>query len=321
MSDLAQTSALLTTLADPIRLRIVSMLAKHELSVAEVQEVLELAQSRVSTHLALLREHGLVSARREGRLSYYAAAPSAMEEGVRTVWAALSLRLDDELFATDEKRVAALIKKRQATSSWPERVAGEMERHYSPGRTWEATCKALLGLSSLGDVLDVGAGDGALSSLLLPHASSITLLDVSERMIAAARTRLSGRDNAHFQVGDACAMPFEAERFDIVLLFNLVTCVAHPQKTVREAARVLRPGGRIVLVTLLAHTHLDVTSRFGHIRAGFSTGDVKKLFKLAELDVLRCEVTSRETREPHLEVITAAAQKPPQATQARGKRP
>jgi ArsR family transcriptional regulator len=139
-----------------------------------------------------------------------------------------------------------------------------MERHYSPGRTWDATARGLLGIARFGDVLDVGGGDGAVAELYLSRSRSVTLLDRSERMLEAARARLSERPNVRFALGDMHALPFADESFDEVLLLNVLSYSEEPVRVIAEAARVLRPAGRLAVVTLSEHEHEDVTAAYGH---------------------------------------------------------
>lgn len=309
-TTLATASELLSALADPVRLRLVAVLARHELSVAEVQETLDLAQSRASTHLASLRDAGLVRARREGRSALYATDLEAMPASARSLWEALSGTLDDQLLSSDARRAESIVKRRSGGTAWTDTVAGEMERHYSPGRTWEAAARGLLGLTRHGDVLDVGSGDGTLAALLAPVSRSVTLLDASPRMVEAARRRLEGVTSAEVALGDAHVLPFSDASFDVVMLFNLLASLEDPTRALSEAARVLRVGGRVAIVTLARHEHLETTARYGHRRPGFRAPELASLLRGAGLEVELCEITSRERREPHFDVLTAFAQKP-----------
>lgn len=309
-ASIADASELLSALADPVRLRLVALLARHELSVAEVQEALDLAQSRASTHLALLRDAGLVRARREGRSALYAADLEAMPGAARSLWEALSAALDDQLLASDARRAEALVRRRSGAGAWTDTVAGEMERHYSPGRTWEAAARGLLGLTRHGDVLDVGSGDGTLAALLAPVSRSVTLIDASPRMVEAARRRLESTPSVEVALGDAHSLPFGDASFDVVMLFNVLASVEDPTRVLEEAARVLRPGGRVAVVTLSRHEHGELTARYGHRRPGFRPAELASLLRAAGLDVETCEVSSRERREPHFDVLTAFAHKP-----------
>ena len=139
-ATLADTSSLLSLFAEPTRVRLFALLAKEELSVAELTQVTELAQSRVSTHLGKLREAGVISDRRQGASTFYRAS-HAMPEAARAVWALLEGKLDDRVLDTDRERCQALIDAREA--AWPEAVAGQMERHYSPSRISPSSPRAV----------------------------------------------------------------------------------------------------------------------------------------------------------------------------------
>lgn len=303
-TTLVHCSSLLSLLADPTRVRLMSLLAREELSVAELTRVTGLAQSRVSTHLGKLREAGLVSLRKDGASTFYRQS-SAMPEQARAVWAVVEQHLDDSVLSADRERCDALIRARE--QAWPDTVAGQMERHYSPGRTWEATARGLLGLMRLGDVLDAGSGDGTLAALIAPRARSVTCLDRSEKVLDAARRRLRGRANVSFAQADLLALPFDARSFDQVMLFNVLTYTMDPQRALDEAARVLRPDGLLAVVTLRAHAHANVTAGYGHANAGFEVEELHRMLERAGLEVTTCAVTSRERRKPYFEVLTAFA--------------
>jgi ArsR family transcriptional regulator len=185
-----------------------------------------------------------------------------------------------------------------------------MERHYSPGRTWEATARGLLGLIRLGDVLDAGSGDGTIAQMIAPRARSVRCLDRSERLIGAAKERLARTKNVSFTVGDVERMPFDARAFDAVLLFNVLTHAKDPARAIAEAARVLRPGGLLAVITLAAHRHENATAAYGEVHAGFTPDKVRGMLRRAGFAVEHCEIVSREKRAPHFEVVTAFAHLP-----------
>jgi ArsR family transcriptional regulator len=309
MADLGATSNLLGLLAEPSRVRLLALLADNELTVNELTSITELGQSRVSTHLGKLREAGLVRDHRVGGSTFYRLANGEMPADARKLWGLVAEELDDQRLAADRRRCAAVLKARRAAARWPESVAGEMERHYSPGRTWEALAGGLIGLVKLGDVLDAGAGDGALARLLAPRTHTITCIDVSEKLVEAARVRLAGFANARVDVADLHALPFTDACFDQVLLLNVLPYLRTPARALGEAARVLRPGGRLALVTLAEHRHPEITAGYGHVHAGFAPAAVRRMLQKAGLAVESCEVTSRERRAPYFQVITAFADK------------
>ena len=268
MASLEETVGLLALLGDPNRVRLMALLAEEELAVSELMTITELGQSRVSTHLGRLREAGLLRDRRAGNSTFYAMAESIPEPAQR-LWSTLLGELDDGVLDADRTRARALREAREKSVSWPDAIAGEMERHYSPGRTWEATARGLLAFVKLGDVLDVGSGDGAVAQLLAPRARSIHCVDRSERVVEAARARLSGLDHVDTRVGDMHALPFVDAVFDQVLHLNTLTYSENPRLALREAARVLRPNGTLAVVTLAEHRQTEVTSAYGHCQAGF----------------------------------------------------
>jgi SAM-dependent methyltransferase len=310
MTNLEEARDLLHLFGDPTRVRLVALLSQRALTVAELTAITGLAQSRISTHLGKLREEGVLRDRRSGASTVYALNDGAMPAEARSIWALLETRLADPILEADRTRAEALVRARESAAGWPDALAGEMERHYSPGRTWEATARAFVGLMSLGDVLDAGAGDGTLAQLVAPRARSLTCLDRSERMLAAARRRLADQAHARFVRGDVHALPVPDRSFDHVLLFNVLADAERPARVVGEAARVLRPGGSLVLVTLAPHGHAEVTAAYGHVHAGFEPATLRAMLRRAGLEVDRCEVTSRERREPHFQVVTAFARRP-----------
>jgi len=309
MSSLADTVDLLHLFGDPTRVRLVALLARQALTVAELTAVTDLAQSRVSTHLGKLKEAGILRDRRQGASTLYAVNDGAMPAEARKVWTLLEGELDDAVLRDDAERCDAVLRARDGGAGWPDAVAGQMERHYSPGRTWEATARGFVGLVHLGDVLDGGAGDGTMAELLAPRARSVTCLDRSPRMVSAGRSRLRGLTNVRWLRGELEAMPARDASFDQVLLFNVLTHSASPARVLAETARTLRPGGELTLVTLDAHQHGEVTAGYGHVRAGFKPAALQKLLTGAGLEVERCEVTSRERRQPSFQVVTAFARK------------
>ena len=309
MLALDSTVGWLHLFGDPTRVRLLNLVAQEELTVAELTTITELQQPRVSTHLGKLREAGLVRDRKVGASTYYSVNEETMPPAARALWKLLRSQIQDDVIDSDKKRMQQLIRARDKAQSWPDAVAGQMERYYSPGRTWEATARGLIGLLKLGDVLDAGSGDGAIAQLLAPRAKSVTCLDRSERVMAAARQRLGRERNVRFTVGDLHELGFGEAEFDHVLLFNVLTYAHTPQKVIAEAARVLRPRGDLIVVTLEAHQQDDVVAAYQHVNNGFNVPALKKMLQKAGLTVESCAVSSREKREPHFQVITAVAHK------------
>ncbi len=309
MTDLASTSDLLKLFGDPTRLRLLTLVAREELTVAELVNVTRLPQSRVSTHLGRLKEAGLVRDRRAGASCFYSLNRGSMPPAAQRVWSLLQETARDPLLEEDRKRLRQTA--RAGAASWADSVAGQMERHYSPGRTWEAATRGLLGLARLGDVLDIASGDGALAELVVQRARSITCLDCSRRVIAAAQRRLAHVPSVHFRLGDMHALPFRDGSFDQVFFANALSYAQEPERAVSEAARVLRPGGSLAAIALKAHRHVAVAEAYNHVQLGFEPSALRELFEGTGFEVSFCEITSREKRPPHFEVVTLYAERQP----------
>ncbi len=307
--DLAATSALLRLLSDPTRVRLLALLEREELTVAELSAVLRLAQPRVSTHLAKLKEADLVRDRRAGVSSYYR-YNGELDTKEGALLRALKDNVDDAILRDDERRLPALLAKRARAEGWADTVAGDMERHYSPGRTWEALARGMTQLVETGDVLDIASGDGVLAELLASRARSIVCVDASERVVAAARQRLKAFGNVQVRVGDMHALDVAAPRFDLVLLMHALTYSERPAAVIAEAARVLRPGGRLLAATLARHAHRTAVEPFEHRNLGFTPDELREFARKAGLDVIACERLTRERRAPHFEVLSLLARKP-----------
>jgi ArsR family transcriptional regulator len=308
--------AALHLFGDATRVRLMCLVEHAELTVAELTAITNLQQPRVSTHLGKLREAGLLRDRRQGASTFYAVDEAAFTAPMRAVWGALRGEIKDEVLEADRRRCDSLVRAREREVSWPDAVAGQMERHYSPGRTWEATARALLGLMHLGDVLDGGSGDGAIAQLPAERSRSVTCLDRSERLMTAARERLARVRNVRFQVGDLESLPLADASFDQVLLFNVLTNLESPEAAIAEAARVLRPGGELVVVTLEEHSHAEVTAAYHHVNRGFQAATLRKMARRVGLEVSVCEVQTRERRAPYFQVINLFASRPVRAGRA-----
>ena len=313
--SLNESMALLRVLADPSRVRLLCALEHEELTVAELQEVLDMPQSRVSTHLGRLREAGLALDRVDGPHRYYRLADGGMPAAARIAWQAVRQPLEgDAQLERDRQRRESVVVARGAGASWVDRVAGSLDRHYSPGRTWESLARGLVLACELGDVVDLGAGDGAIAELLAPAARSIIGVDLSERMVQAGQRRLKKAQLSHVRLllGDMHAPPLDDESCDFVLLQQSLQYAADPPRVFRQAARVLRPAGRLLIVTLAAHGHDEVRNEYGHVHLGFRPQQLRGWARSSGLDVVHLEPAGRERRPPQFEALTLLAQKPTQ---------
>lgn len=302
--DLEAWSTRLKVFADATRVRLLALLAGEELTVAELSSITQLAQPRVSTHLAKLKEAGLVRDRRAGVSAYYRFDEANLDPAQRELWRSLREGSDDPLLRQDAERVTSVLAARAVEQNWADSVAGDMERHYSPGRTWEALARTALPLLETGDVLDIASGDGVLAELLSPHAKRYVCVDTSSRVVVAASERLRRFSNVEVLEGDMHALAFEDASFDLVVLMHALTYSTRPAQAVGEAARMLRPGGRLLLSSLARHEHQSTVSAYSHVNLGFTDKELRRFAEKAGLQVSNLGTVTRERRPPHFEVIS-----------------
>jgi ArsR family transcriptional regulator len=284
---LAQYVGTLNLLGDESRLRLCALLRERELTVGDLVRVTGLSQSRVSNHLARLREGGFVRDRRDGPNAFYALV-DALPDTVKHVL--------DEAIGTDDPTLTGDRKRLDELAMFPEA--------YSPGRTWQALAVGIAALLRLGDVLDVGSGDGAAASYIARYCKSMTCVDLNARKVDAAKNR-----GLAALYADAEDLPFEDASFDDVLVFHTLAYAAEPKRVLEECARVLRPGGRVVVLSLDRHEHQEVTAPLGERHHGFSANDLKKMLTRAKLDVKHVDVACLETKKPHFQTLLAIGEK------------
>src|SRR3954469_17184977 len=301
---LSQYVETLNLLGDESRIRLCALLRERELCVSDLVRVTGMAQSRVSTHLGRLREAGFVWDRRQGTQCFYGLALDTLPGTAKAVLDEAE-GSDDPTLLGDQKRLQELETERRG--GLPESVADELERYYSPGRTWQSLGIGIAAFLKLGDVLDVGSGDGAAAASLAPYCRSLTCIDTNPRMIEAAKERLGKLEQVTAQVADVHALPFADASFDAVLVFHTLTYAERSARALAECARVLRPGGRLVLLCLNEHQQHEVTARYGERHPGFSPRTLRGLLGKAGLEVSSSEVSCREAKRPHLEVVLATA--------------
>jgi ArsR family transcriptional regulator len=304
---LAQYVETLTLLGDESRLRLCALLRDRELRVTDLVRVTGISQPRVSSHLGRLKDAGYVQDRREGSQSFYTLTLEELPRSARTLLDEATQSADPTL-ENDQSRLLELEAERRGHSADP--FADDIERDYSPGRSWHSLALGLAAGLDLGDVLDVGCGDGSASACVAPYCHSLTAVDTDERRIDLASERLARFEHAKAEVADVHALPYEDASFDAVLLFHTLTYAEHPERALAECSRVLRPGGRLVLLCLDKHDQQHVTRRFRERHPGFSPRRIKSLLARAGLDLLGADVACRENRRPHLQVVLGVAKKP-----------
>jgi ArsR family transcriptional regulator len=284
----------LRTFADETRLRTLRLLLEEELNAGELTDILGLAQSAVSRQITLLREAGLVSERRAGRYAYYSIAP---ESGATPDWQHVRARLSA---APDEHGdLARLEDVRRARRE--QQVADGDGRSFVPGRSWAAWARALTWLIADDlQVVDLGCGDGALTLEIARFAKRVVGVDRRPALLRGARAtaRRAGAKNVSFRKADMQSLPYEDGRFDLAVLSQSLHYASDPAAALIEAARVVAPGGRVLVVDLLPHDEVWVRERLDHIVLGFTPGRLRELLRGAGLRRVRVERLPGRSGEP-----------------------
>lgn len=305
MMELAGSTRLLRALGDETRLRLLHLIGLEELSCSELMEVLNMGQSRVSTHLNLLKEAGLVVDRRAGRRSLYSLAQGA---GAEWVQRAIDEARGAPEFEADAAGVEALRSRRQAESrAYFDRVAASFGEQILPGRTWEGLVRAMLKLAPRARYVDIGVGDGLLTLMLAEVAESVTAVDISTEMLGQLRRRAERKGIANLSTveGELEDLPLEDASFDVAVLSQALHHAAAPERALAEARRVLVPGGRLLVIDLLAHTEEWVRERHQHLHLGFGEAQLAALCEQAGFQDVSVQRAARDPQPPHFMTLVA----------------
>src|SRR3989475_1283458 len=276
MPKMSSTLKSLRALSDPTRLRIVALLEKDELSVNELQEITRMGQSRISTHLGLLQDSGLVQSRREGKRTFYKVTASA--NGTAGEFIQLAIRGSKELpeQAGDQVNLKRILnRRREQAQVFFNQVAGRFDRVYGPGRSWQAFGHLLLRILPPLTVADLGSGEGLLSELLARRCKKVIAIDNSEKIVAfgAAKAKKNGLKNLEFRLGDLENPPVEPQSVDLVVLSQALHHAAVPANAICSAFKMLRSGGQIMILYFLQHNFYKARELFGDRWPGFSEND------------------------------------------------
>jgi ubiquinone/menaquinone biosynthesis C-methylase UbiE/DNA-binding MarR family transcriptional regulator len=300
---------LLGALADPTRLRILSALRENELSVAELQEVLGIGQSRISNHLAQLKAVGLLRDRREGQKAYYRRA-----EVGREIWS-LAEGAASELATQgrDGEALRRVLGQRQEKSKrYFDAVAGRLGKKYCPGRSWEAVGRLLLALAPRQVYADLGAGEGLISQLLAARAKKVIAVDHSPRMVEVGRdlAKRSGLKNLEYRQGDMEQPPIRPGSVDVVILSQALHHAVHPPRALEAAWKILRPGGTVLILDLAEHSFEAAREMYADVWLGFAPAELSRLLREAGFEGNTVEVVAKEKEGPGFQTLLAVGMKP-----------
>ena len=297
----------LKLLADPTRLRLVLLLAEEALSVAELQEILGMGQSRISTQLAQLKKAGLVSDQRSGKNNIYSAQLGReLLEIARKAGAELSERKKDLASLRH-----ALRKRKDRTRAYFDELAGKFGRHYVPGRSWKALAEGLLKILNFNVVADLGAGEGTLSQLLAQRAKHVIAIDHSKKMVAFGKKLARENDlpNLEYRLGDIESPPIDDRSVDLAFLSQALHHAANPARALREVHRILKPRGRLVILDLLQHSFDKARELYADTHLGFAEVEIADLLEGAGFKNVETVIVDREEAPPHFQTLLAVAEK------------
>jgi ubiquinone/menaquinone biosynthesis C-methylase UbiE len=280
----------LASLADTTRSRILLLLDRHELTVSELCGIVQLPQSTVSRHLKALADGGWVAARAEGTSHLYTMTRDDLDPAARRLWLLVREQVGSSTAAAQDQRrlQAALAERRTKSQEFFSSSAGQWDRVRDDlfGDRFHLAALAALaeGTWTIGDL---GCGTGQVSAALAPFVAHVIAVDASAAMLQAARKRLGGVDNIELRRGELEALPIDDARLDAATLMLVLHHVPEPERALGEIARVLKPGGRAIVVDMLPHDRESYRQQMGHVWLGFGDDHVRRLFQQAGFEDVR----------------------------------
>ncbi len=302
----------LRALSDATRLRILALLENDELSVNELQEITRLGQSRISTHLGLLQDSGLVQSRRDGKRTFYKLNQESGGPGGDFVKLAIQGASELSDHAADQINLKRILKRRNEQAQvYFNQVAGRFDRVYGPGRSWQGFGHLLLRIVPPLVVADLGSGEGLLSELLARRCKKVIAVDNSEKIVAfgAAKARKNNLKNLEFRLGDLQNPPIEPGSVDLVILSQALHHAENPEAAISVAYRSLRARGQVLILDLLKHGFEKAHESYGDRWLGFAESDLHRWLEDAGFRKIEISVVAREEEPPHFQTILAGGEK------------
>ena len=300
--------AWMETLSDPTRLRLLRLLERHELGVAEMCHVLQLPQSTVSRHLKVLADNGWVMSRAKGTANLYR-FNREMTDAARRLWVLTKEQTEGWPAVTqDQLRVGRLIAERQPSQAFFAGAAGRWDRMrnelYGTGVT-EAALVALLPPDWV--VADLGCGTGRTAAALAPCVKRVIGVDQSSAMLKAAHRRTAALENVELRRGELEAVPVADAECDAAVVILALTYVEEPRLVLKEAARIVKRGGRVVVVDLMRHDRESFRHEMGQVHLGFEKTEMEEWMAAAGFDAVACRPVppAPEAKGPALLIATA----------------
>jgi SAM-dependent methyltransferase/biotin operon repressor len=301
---------ILRVVAEPNRLRILLLLRSEELSVAELQEILTMGQSTISTHLSQLKQAGLVEDRRTGKSNLYKLTP-VEDSPLDEILAQAKAEIPEA--KSDQAAMRRVLRKRQdKMRSFFDSVAGRLGKDYVPGKSWKSMAEALLHLLPPMVIADLGAGEGAFALLLAQRARKVIAVDTSAKMIEVGRDQAlrHGVENVEYRLGDMEELPIDSASVDLVFFSQSLHHALHPERAIEEAARILAPGGRIVILDLVKHRFEEARELYADEWLGFSETELEAMLEKSGFTEIQTSVVHKEQETPQFQTLLAVANKP-----------
>lgn len=303
----------LRLVADPTRIRILSLLGQQDLSVAELQEILCMGQSRISTHLAQLKQTQLIEDRRSGKNVIYTLKSQLEDSSSRIL--ALTKEAMTEVTEIEQDNAALDLTIRKRTDkarAYFDQLAGKFGRQYVPGRSWKALAETLLKLMPPLVIADLGAGEGTFSQLLAQRAKQVIAIDISEKMVEFGSNvaKENGFKNLEYRLGDIEEPPIDDASVDIAIFSQSLHHAGKPERALQSAFRILKPGGQVVVLDLLKHHYEDAKELYADVWLGFSELELSQFLKRSGFVKIDPAVVDREKVSPHFQTLMVIAEKP-----------
>ena len=295
-------------------MRLISLLRVEELSVGELGEILDMAQSRISSQLAQLRAGEMVRDRREGKKAFYMLHPNLSSSARELLDAACAAVTQEQEIKDDHANLERVLQKRRAhQEQYFNLIAGKLGKNYCPGRSWESIGHLALRLTPQIEIADLGAGEGLISQLLARRAAKVWCIDNSPRMIEVGTelARKNGLDNLTYKLGDIETVPLPDVSVDLAILSQALHHAQHPETAIKEAFRILRPNGQVLILDLKAHTFEKARELYADVWLGFSENSLHGFLRESGFDQVEVATVSQEEQAPHFETLLASGVKPP----------
>ncbi len=295
----------LKLLSDPTRLRLLLLLHTESLSVAELQEILGMGQSRISTQLSQLKSEGLIDHEKSGKNHFYrsTASPDII---------LIAQKASPEIPECEQDTVALrhlLRKRKDKARAYFDKLAGKFGKEYVPGRSWKGLAEGLIGILNYDTVVDLGAGEGTIAQLIAPRAKKVIAVDLSPKMVehGTALAAEHGLHNLEYRLGDIENPPLEPRSVDLMIFSQALHHAERPERAIKKAYENLKPGGRVLILDLLQHRFEEARDLYSDRWLGFSEVKIAEMLEQAGFKDLSITLVDREEKPPYFQTILASA--------------